>query len=75
MSKIMIGEVHVDSCGVDAMFIEEVKEFDGLKVVSKFKLKILFKSGATLTAYESSEKGNCLNLIPKEFGIPKKGVF
>ena len=75
MVKLMIGEVHVDSCGVDAMFVEEEKIFDGLKVVPKFKLKILFKSGAVLPVYESAEKGNCLNLIPKDFGLPKKGVF
>ena len=73
--KINIGEVHLDSCGIDAIFVEEVKEFDGLKVVSKFKLNVLFKSGVKLSAYESSEKGNCLNLIPKEFGVPKKGLI
>lgn len=75
MSKIIIGECHLDSAGVDAMFVEETREFDGLKVISKFHLKALFKSGVVLPLYESLEKGNCLNFIPKEFGVPKKGLI
>ena len=75
MVKTTIGEIHVDSCGIDAVFVEESKEFDGLKVVSKFKLNVILKSGVKIVAYESLEKGNCLNLIPKEFGVLKKGLL
>ena len=73
-SLFVVGKSYWVPPHVAGFFIEEVNVFDSLKVSKKFVVKIVLTSGVALPIYESTEEGNCLNVIEK-FKIPKKGVF